>query len=109
MERLTRRNFEGEAIIPYRYTLGEAVDQLCEIEDILGDTYDLSRLKELVVTDREGRCVEVVRCKDCKYFLEIPMSIPVCSLIDYKFRKLDDFCSYGKREAAEKALEDKNG
>lgn len=39
--------------------LGEvynAVYRLQEIENILGDDYDLDRLKELVEADREGRC-----------------------------------------------------
>lgn len=31
--------------------------RLKEIEDILGDDYDLDRLKELVEADRKGRCV----------------------------------------------------
>ena len=31
--------------------------RLSEIEDILGDNYDLDRLKELVESDRDGRCV----------------------------------------------------
>lgn len=35
----------------------EAVNRLGEIEDILGDDYDLDRLRELVQADREGRCV----------------------------------------------------
>lgn len=33
-----------------------AVNRLAAIEDILGDDYDLSRLRELVQADREGRC-----------------------------------------------------
>ena len=40
--------------------LGEvynAVDRLREIENILGDEYDLEHLKELVQADREGKCV----------------------------------------------------
>ena len=37
--------------------------RLADIEDILGDDYDLDRLKELVEADREGRCV-VLPCKD---------------------------------------------
>ena len=39
------------------YAFFEAVNRLGEIEDILGDNYDLSRLRELVQADREGRCV----------------------------------------------------
>lgn len=38
------------------------VDRLAEIEDILGNEYDLDRLRELVKADREGRCV-VLPCK----------------------------------------------
>lgn len=36
--------------------------RLLEVENILGDDYDLSRLRELVEADREGRCV-VLPCK----------------------------------------------
>ena len=37
--------------------MGEDVDAVGAIEDILGDDYDLSRLRELVEADRDGRCV----------------------------------------------------
>ena len=37
--------------------------RLAIIEDILGDNYDLDRLRELVEADRDGRCV-VLPCKD---------------------------------------------
>lgn len=33
--------------------------RLTTIEDILGDKYDLDRLRELVQADREGRCVVI--------------------------------------------------
>ena len=33
------------------------VNRLGHIEDILGDDYDLERLRELVEADRDGRCV----------------------------------------------------
>lgn len=33
--------------------------RLLAIEDILGDEYDLDRLRELVQADREGRCVVI--------------------------------------------------
>ena len=36
--------------------LGNIVDRLAAYEDILGDKYDLDRLRELVQADREGRC-----------------------------------------------------
>ena len=38
------------------------VDKCADIEDILGDDYDLSRLRDLVQADMEGRCV-VLPCK----------------------------------------------
>lgn len=33
------------------------VNRLGEIEDILGDNYDLDRLREIVDADRDGLCV----------------------------------------------------
>lgn len=39
------------------YAFFEAVNRLGEIEDILGDDYDLSRLRDLVQADKDGRCV----------------------------------------------------
>lgn len=38
------------------------VERLAAIEDVLGDTYDLDRLRELVEADKDGRCV-VLPCK----------------------------------------------
>lgn len=37
--------------------IAKAFDRLAAIENILGDEYDLDRLRELVQADREGRCV----------------------------------------------------
>ena len=34
-----------------------AIERLAVIEDILGDEYDLDRIRELAQADREGRCV----------------------------------------------------
>lgn len=34
---------------------------LSQIEDILGDEYDLDRLRELMQAEREGRCVVLSR------------------------------------------------
>ena len=39
-----------------------AIATIAAIEDILGDEYDLDRLRELAQADREGRCV-VLPCK----------------------------------------------
>lgn len=47
--------------VPKKF-MGNAIDRLAVIEDILGDDYDLDRLRELVEADRDGRCV-VLPCK----------------------------------------------
>lgn len=38
-------------------SMQEALDRLAEIEDILGDKYDLDHLRELTQADREGESV----------------------------------------------------
>lgn len=48
-----RQDDDGCATCP----IARAFDRLAAIEDILGDEYDLDRLRELVQADREGRCV----------------------------------------------------
>ena len=47
---------------PTKYLYGDHADRLAAIEDILGDEYDLDRLRELGQADREGRCI-VLPCK----------------------------------------------
>lgn len=62
---------EPEGVVAYLYLAAlQAIEmrgRLKKIEDILGDTYDLDRLRELVQADREGRCVVL----PCKGWLEI--------------------------------------
>lgn len=61
MKRLTIRT--NEASISFECeSVGDIVRRLAAIEDILGDEYDLDRLRELAQADREGRCV-VLPCK----------------------------------------------
>ena len=57
MERLTERI--GSVVINVKYATQHetAIHRLAAIEDILGDEYDLDRLRELVEADRGGRCV----------------------------------------------------
>ena len=59
MERLTEKR---EYPLTMSMWVGNSKDlnvynRLAKIEDILGDDYDLSRLRELVQADRDGRCV----------------------------------------------------
>ena len=59
MKRLTAKNKHGKPIIKDwpNYMEFDIVHRLAAIEDILGDEYDLDRLRELAQADREGRCV----------------------------------------------------
>ena len=62
MERLTERLENGVINVKYASQHESAIHRLVTIEDILGDEYDLDRLRELAQADREGRCV-VLPCK----------------------------------------------
>ena len=59
MERLTERL--GNKVINVKYASQHetAIHRLAAIEDILGDDYDLDRLRELAQAEKEGRCVEL--------------------------------------------------
>lgn len=57
MKRLTHTLKSGSWGI--RGDVDDAVLRLAAIEDILGEEYDLDRLRELVQADREGRCVVI--------------------------------------------------
>lgn len=74
MERLTKKY--GSGIIPHKFGIAcsvycdncsvgsgncddarNMIKRLAEIEDILGDNYELDRLRELAEADKDGRCV----------------------------------------------------
>ena len=67
MSRLTGRKEDGHAYVigcpefevpkEANMILQSVADKCADLEDILGDTYDLDRLRELVEADRQGRCV----------------------------------------------------
>ena len=57
MKRLTERLENGGINVKYASQHETAIHRLVTIEDILGDEYDLDRLRELAEADREGRCV----------------------------------------------------
>lgn len=62
MERLTYWNEKYDCWSYHGPPSGDAAKRLAAIENILGDEYDLERLRKLVEADREGRCV-VPPCK----------------------------------------------
>lgn len=79
MKRLTEYTRFHGSMLPVmnnsnRYS---AIERLAVIEDILGDEYDLDRLRELAEADREGRCV-VLPCKveDDVYINILGMTLP---------------------------------
>lgn len=135
MKRLTKR--DGSAswsrVLVEFEQIGEIIRRLCSIEDILGDEYDLDRLKELVEADKNGRCV-VLPCKVgdkiyklfCGDVVELQVERIVCwssgywklnahteySRADWKGFEID-FSDFDKtvfltREAAEAALKAKS-
>ena len=55
MKRLTERKENGVINVRYATEHETAIHRLAAIEDILGDEYDLDRLRELVQADREGK------------------------------------------------------
>ena len=64
VERLTERLKNGVVRIDFtKHHEASPMIRLAYIEDILGDEYDLDRLRELVEADRDGRCV-VLPCKE---------------------------------------------
>lgn len=84
MERLTLREatgcvlpgFENNGVngcydIPDAEWLEESIDRLAAIEDILGDEYDLDRLRELVETDKAN---SVPPCKIGDVFYAVDWS-----------------------------------
>lgn len=67
MERLTKYSSNGEARTKTNIAFSpiknqECLERLAAFEDILGDDYDLNRLRELIEADRNGRC-KIAQCK----------------------------------------------
>ena len=62
MERLTERRDNKVIRVDLTKAKESVMSRLAAIEDILGDEYDLDRLRELAQADREGWCV-VLPCK----------------------------------------------
>lgn len=129
MERISYYLMKGSENDGYYLKPGISNEQTREriglIEDILGDDYDLSHLRELVKADREGRCV-VLPCKIgetlwcINNYGEIEETVAVGFLIEkesiciyYREKMSSEYYNapLGKvlfltREAAEKALEE---
>lgn len=76
MRRLTARDSDDWVWMPgkkmTKRDLIEAMNRLCDIEDIFGDNYDLNLLQELMGSKRDGRVVVLPKVpeKDVKLFAE---------------------------------------
>lgn len=69
MKRLTEKSSSGKyRPIPMSVSLSDirpwvaCVERLAQIENILGDEYDIDRLKQLTDADKNGRCA-IIPCK----------------------------------------------
>ena len=119
MKRLTERRPNGVINVNFIEVKESAMSRLAAIEDILGDEYELERLRELAQADREGRVVVL----PCNVGDTVYSAFPLCGVNSHQIRcfernKDGDFaCSalmiplsdFGKtafttREAAEAAL-----
>ena len=86
VERLTGRKEDGHAYVigcpefevpkEANTVLQPVVDKCADLEDVLGDTYDIDRLRELVEADKDGR-IKIIpgyidkACGTCAHFLRI--------------------------------------
>ena len=67
------------------------------------ETYN-GMIRGLVEAQRlmlETETIEVVRCKDCKYFTPQPDTIEACCDLTYSRALPDDYCSYAERRESE--------
>ena len=88
-----------------RNDLDEKIMQAVINCDIKVDKAELIRALELDKDLREGKLVEVTRCRDCEYWDETsPMSTTDPAFCRCRLRRetdattAEDFCSYGRRK-----------
>ena len=108
-----RQDDDGCATCP----IARAFDRLVTIEDILGDEYDLDRLRELVQADREGRCVVLKFAPGSRVYRVWFNPSNGKFFVTEHIMKSKEMCleaelwndAYKTREEAEKALEEMEG
>ena len=92
-------------------------NRLKKIEDILGDEYDLDRLRELMQAEREGRCVVLKFAPGSKVYRVWFNPSNGKFFVAEHIMKSKEMCleaelwndAYKTREEAEKALEEMEG
>lgn len=106
MDRLTKRKDGGCHVMDCEncrrgdctalYCRNRLKDRLAVIEDILGDNYDLDRLRELVEADKEGRCkILPVNLGDTVYYIGGIHGKLVCEVKVEEIYIWDDTISLG--------------
>lgn len=71
MEKMIKRRDNKVIRVDLTKAKESVMSRLAAIEDILGDEYDLDRLRELAQADREGRCVVLpVKLHDKLYYVD---------------------------------------
>lgn len=87
MKRLTEHRDNGVILVNVIEQKESAIHRLAAIEDILGDEYDLDKLREMV---------QVVRCRECAYANRPGDNIIYCDNFERDMMP-DDYCSVGYR------------
>lgn len=118
MERLTKRGpLAGHNVayvscedcfdvwsVPKKF-MGNAIDRLAAIEDILGDTYDIDHLRGLVEADKSGRCTIISTPERIMFYENLEHDIEPDRLRELVEADKDGRCVVlPSREAAEAAL-----
>lgn len=82
--------------------------RLSQIEDILGDEYDLDRLRELAQADREGRCVVLpIKIPGWGWYCNDKFPNAISAYFVYPSQVVDcmeDYILRGTKEETEAAL-----
>ena len=103
MDKTNRVTFEEEADLYEKEALAEIQKAHCDPTAEMGKPYSTLQMGRRVIYRAKQELanrVEVVRCKDCKYFVGNDKMLTHCSIYGALVAD-DDFCSYGERREGE--------
>lgn len=78
MKRLTKRAPGSYSVVFLSGDIQEVTNRFADIEDILGDEYDLDRLRDLVKADRDGKCGSYVPGQKVWVVERDEIEVPCC-------------------------------
>ena len=112
MDRLTRRNENGEPALIGKFTSERITDALPTLAAMLFRDM-LNRLTQYEDAEESEGIVRVVRCKDCQYGETLNSENVLCKMHSEEPDQIstgynlvmepDDYCSYGESRAATEA------